>query len=114
MTMILKHRGFQLCMAILLGAAVLMLPRPDGTTFKIVGDIDRSFFQKVSDRFEILSDADSDSRYLYRSRHGRQPSGAVGHYLKQQASSHPNNEIEVVHQDGLSPKAQRFLAYWRC
>jgi hypothetical protein len=54
MTMILRHKGFQLCAAILLGAAVLMLPRPDGTTFKIVGDLDRSFFQAVSDRLKSL------------------------------------------------------------
>jgi sodium-dependent dicarboxylate transporter 2/3/5 len=38
MTMIIKHKGFQLSIAILLGAAILVLPRPDGTTFKIVGD----------------------------------------------------------------------------
>ena len=60
MTLILKHRGFQLCLAIFLGAAILVLPRPDGTTFKIVGDADRTFFQTVSDRFVILSEADSD------------------------------------------------------
>jgi sodium-dependent dicarboxylate transporter 2/3/5 len=55
MTTILKYKGFQLCMAFLLGVAVLILPRPDGTTFKIVGDNDRSFYQTVSDRFTILS-----------------------------------------------------------
>jgi sodium-dependent dicarboxylate transporter 2/3/5 len=73
MTMILKHRGFQLCMAILLGAAILVLPRPDGTTFKIVGDIDRSFFQTVSDRFTILSDSDSNpDAYVVRATEDKQ------------------------------------------
>ena len=59
MTMILKYRGFQLCMAFLLGAVVLALPRPDGSTFKIIGDNDRSFYQTVSDRFTIIPGADS-------------------------------------------------------
>ncbi len=110
MTLILKHRGFQLCLAIFLGAAILVLPRPDGTTFKIVGDADRTFFQTVSDRFVILSEADSDpDAYIVRAtgNHGAEPAGA---YLKQQAYGHSKNQIEVVHQDGLSPKAQRFLA----
>jgi hypothetical protein len=34
----------------------------------------------------------------------------LGAYLKRQAAVHPSNGIDVVHQDGLSPKAQRFLA----
>ena len=110
MTKILKYRGFQLCMAFLLGVAVLILPRPDGTTFKIVGDNDRTFYQTVSDRFTILPDADSDPGvYVVHAKADKQaePTGA---YLKRQAAVHPNNGIEVVHQDGLSPKAQRFLA----
>jgi hypothetical protein len=47
MTMILRHKGFQLSIAILLGAIILVLPRPDGTTFKIVGDLDRSFSKRL-------------------------------------------------------------------
>lgn len=110
MTMILKYRGFQLCMAFLLGAVVLALPRPDGSTFKIIGDIDRSFYQTVSDRFTIIPDADSDPGvYVVHAKADKQAE-PLGAYLRQQASVHPSKGVEVVDQDGLSPKAQRFLA----
>jgi sodium-dependent dicarboxylate transporter 2/3/5 len=110
MTTILKSRSFQLCAALLLGVAVLMLPRPDGTTFKIRGDSDRSFYQAVSDRFKIVPGTDSDPGVYVV--HAEEDNGAepLGAYLQRQAAMHPNSAIEVVHQDGLSPKAQRFLA----
>jgi len=110
MVMLFKHKKFQLFIAFLLGAAILALPRPDGTIFKVTGDADRSFFQAVSDRVEMLPDGDADSAdYMVRAKAGKheQPLGA---YLQQQAIAHANNAIGVAHQDGLSPKAQRFLA----
>jgi sodium-dependent dicarboxylate transporter 2/3/5 len=110
MTTILKYRGFQLCMAFLLGVTVLILPRPDGTTFKIRGDFDRSFYQAISERFTIFPDTDSGSDVYVVHGKADQKAEPLGAYLQQQAAMHPNDAIEVVHQDGLSPKAQRFLA----
>ncbi len=110
MTMIVKSGGFQLFMALLLGAAVLILPRPDGTTFRIQGDVDRSFYRTISDRFTILPNTDSDSGdYVVQAKTDNQ-SGSLGGYLQRQVEAHPEHEIEVVYQDGLSPKAKRFLA----
>ena len=110
MTVIYKNRGFQLCLAFLLGAMVLMLPRPDGTTFKITGDVDRSFHQTISDRFTLLPGSDSDAdAYIIQAKMSAQEE-LPGSYLKQQAALYPSKNIEVTHQDGLSPKAQRFLA----
>jgi sodium-dependent dicarboxylate transporter 2/3/5 len=73
------------------------------------GDIDRSFYQTVSDRFKIFAGTDSD------------PGVYVVHAKEDNKQSHwepicsgrrhaSQSAIEVVHQDGLSPKAQRFLA----
>jgi sodium-dependent dicarboxylate transporter 2/3/5 len=97
-------------MAFLLGAVVLALPRPDGSTFKIIGDIDRSFYQTVSDRFTIIPGADSDPGVYVVHAKADSQAQPLGAYLRQQASVHPSKGVEVVDQDGLSPKAQRFLA----
>ena len=36
--MFIKTKTFQLCFALALGIIVLLLPRPEGTKFKITGD----------------------------------------------------------------------------
>ena len=46
--MLIKTKGFQLILALLLGILVMLLPRPEGTTFSISGDADRTFFQEIS------------------------------------------------------------------
>ncbi|MGD9310804.1 MAG: anion transporter, partial [Desulfosarcina sp.] len=110
MTMIIKSKGFQLCAAFLLGAVVLLLPRPDGTTFKIQGDLDRSFYGTISDRFTISPGSDSDSDVYVVKAIADNQAEPLGAYLQRQAAAHPDQTIDVVYQDGLSPKAQRFLA----
>mgnify|MGYP001146197415 CR=1 FL=1 len=109
MTSILKSRSAQLGMALLLGVFVLMLPRPDGTTFKISGDRDQTFFQTVSDHFSLVPDAGADpDTYLVTTTDTTVSS--AGSFLKAQAATYPNADIQVEYVDGLSPKAKRFLA----
>ena len=108
MTSMLKSRSAQLGLALLLGVVVLMLPRPDGTTFKISGDSDQTFFQTVSDHFTRLPDAGADPG-TYRVT-PRSTAGPAGAFLTEQAAAHPNADIQVEYVDGLSPKAKRFLA----
>ena len=46
--MFLKSKGFQLCLAFSLGVIVLLLPRPEGTKFKITGDINQESLAIIS------------------------------------------------------------------
>ena len=51
MLAIVKSRSLQLCYALLLGAIILILPRPEGTKFKITGDVDQNFLKTISGQF---------------------------------------------------------------
>jgi len=110
MTSIVKSRNFQLCMALLLGAAVLMLPRPEGTKFKVAGDSDRLFYQTISDRFTLVPDTGTvaDS-YIVKTKK-TENSKFSGSFLKEKAGRYQKTDIQVDYVDGLSPKAKRFLA----
>jgi hypothetical protein len=54
--MFLKSKGFQLCLAFSLGVIVLLLPRPEGTRFKITGDVNQEFLQQISQHFTLVSE----------------------------------------------------------
>ncbi len=50
-----KSNGFKLCIGILLGVIVYLLPRPEGTIFEIEGDTNQTLLQKVGEHFTLLS-----------------------------------------------------------
>ena len=54
--MFFKSRWFQLCVAIALGVVVLLLPRPEGTKFKITGEDAREFVLLIDQHFSPVSD----------------------------------------------------------
>ena len=54
--MFLKSKYFQLCLAFGFGIIVLLLPRPEGTKFKISGDMNQEFLQQVAQHFTLSSD----------------------------------------------------------
>jgi sodium-dependent dicarboxylate transporter 2/3/5 len=110
MLAIAKSRNIQLCMAVLLGAAVLMLPRPEGNKFKVTGDVGRLFYQTISSQFTLVQGekADTDS-YIVESN-GTIDSAAAGTFLKDKADTYKDANVRVDYVDGLSPKAKRFLA----
>ncbi|MBW1887436.1 MAG: anion transporter, partial [Deltaproteobacteria bacterium] len=60
--MFLKTKGFKLCLALALGIVVLLLPRPEGTKFRITGDESQTFFQHLSQHFTIVSTAKGYSK----------------------------------------------------
>ena len=83
--MIFKNKWFQLCIAVTLGIVVVLLPRPEGTKFKITGDRDREFFQHVSRYFTLVPSEKENSEYTVEARNpGSQEATAA--FLEKTAS----------------------------
>ena len=86
-----------------------MLPRPEGTKFKISGDPDQSFYKSVSERFTLLPDGVENGEVYTIKANADADKEGLGTYLKEKADS-CQNAVQVDYMDGLSPKAKRFLA----
>ncbi len=108
--MFFKSTWFQLCLAFALGIVVLLLPRPEGTKFKITGDDGRKFFQHIGRHFTLVStDKELAAEYVIEAKDpGSEKS--TGAFLKKKAAELDMAGIKVGYVDGLSPKAKRFLA----
>ncbi|MFH1241263.1 MAG: anion transporter, partial [Pseudomonadota bacterium] len=108
--MFLKTKGFQLCLAFALGIVVMLLPRPDGTKFTISGDTDQRFFQRISPYFTIDS-AGKDPELGYTIK-AKDPGSkeATLEFIEKSAAESKIKGLKVECEDGLSPKAMRFLA----
>lgn len=107
--MIFKNKFVQLAMAILLGVIVLLLPRPEGTRFKVKGDPQQRILQQVGARFELLSQDDKNQVYELQLRDKTQNAGAAK-ALEAAAADLKLAEAEIDYVDGLSPKAKKLLA----
>jgi len=108
--MFLKSKFFQLCLAFSLGIVVLLLPRPEGTKFKITGDINQKLLQQITEHFTLVSEGkDKSEGYTVEAKQpGTETSTAA--YLKKTAGDLNLSGIEIDYINGLSPKAKRFLA----
>jgi len=108
--MFFKSRWFQLCLAISLGVVVLLLPRPEGTKFKITGEDAREFVLLIDQHFTPVSDDKTGAvEYIVKANNpGSQESTAA--FLKEKSVELKLTELEIDYIDGLSPKAKRFLA----
>ncbi len=108
--MFLKSKGFQLCLAFSLGVIVMLLPRPEGTRFKITGDINQEFLQQISRHFTLVSEEkDKIKGYVVEAKNpGAKESTAA--FLEETAKVLNMSGLEVDYVNGLSPKAMRFLA----
>lgn len=109
--MFLKRKGFQLVMAFVLGAMVLVLPRPEGKRFKITGDDVQTFADHINIEFIVVSKTEGVIPAVY-TLEARHPGSleASGAFLKAKAKELKLSGIRVDYVDGLSPKAMRFLA----
>jgi sodium-dependent dicarboxylate transporter 2/3/5 len=109
MTSVFKSKTVLLCTAFLLGAAVLLLPRPGGTKFNISGDPDRFFYKIISDRFELLTDGEmTEGSYTVSAKPGEDAKNLDLFLMKKAAAFQQGVQVDYV--DGLSPTAKRFLA----
>ena len=108
--MFFKSKWFQLCLAFALGVIVLLLPRPEGTQFKITGDADGVLLRSIGADFALVSkDKNPASGYTVRALNPGSAQ-ATRAYLMNTAAESKISKIEVGYVDGLSPVAKRFLA----
>lgn len=108
--MFLKNKGVQLCMALALGVVVLLLPRPEGTKFRITGDNNQTFLQQVGQHFTLVSSEKDDAKgYLVEAKNPGSEASTVA-FLRQKALELKMKGLRVDYFDGLSPLAKRFLA----
>jgi sodium-dependent dicarboxylate transporter 2/3/5 len=108
--MVFRNKIFQLFLAFGVGAVVLLLPRPEGTRFKISGDPGQRLYEQISEQFQLLEQEErSPEEYVIELK---KPSGMEmpGTYLTQTASQLGLSGLEVGFVNGLSPKAKNFLA----
>ena len=54
MLSVTKSKNMQIVFACILGAIILLLPRPEGTRFKISGDNNRLFYETIKDRYSLI------------------------------------------------------------
>ena len=108
--MLFKNKVFQLGFAFALGVVVLLLPRPEGKKFQIVGDPGQAFLMQINQQFTgIASEKKGAKGYVVEAKNPGSPE-ATGTFLQKKAQELKMRELQVVYVDGLSPKAKRFLA----
>ncbi len=110
--MFFKTNEFKLCAALLVGVIVFLLPRPEGTQFKITGDAGRILMQSVSGYFDIVSGTKAKSQTESYIVKAKVPGSleASAKFLTQKTKDLNLEAVKVDYVDGLSPKAKRFLA----
>ncbi len=108
--MVLKSKWFQLGVALALGVFVLLLPRPEGTRFKLSGEGAQVLVQHVNKEFTLIVDSADNSKKIILE--AKDPGGpkATAAFLEDQIADLNLEGVQVDYVDGLSPKAKRFLA----
>ncbi len=112
--MFYKTNGFKLCIALLLGVVVFLLPRPEGTKFKITGDIDQGLALNLAEHFTVVPNDKTNGKshpnsYILKATFPGSFEASTK-YLDQAVKDLNLLKVEVDYVDGLSPKAKRFLA----
>ncbi|MFH1573680.1 MAG: SLC13 family permease, partial [Acidobacteriota bacterium] len=108
--MVFKNKWFQLCLAAVLGLVVLLLPRPEGTKFKVAGDPTQELLRQVGEHFVLVPpEKAAPGTYTLQARNPGTPE-ATAKFLQQKAGEVELKKVEIGYVDGLSPKAKRFLA----
>ena len=107
--MFFKTKQFQLCFAVALGIIIFLLPRPEGTKFKITGDQGRLVLQDVSQQFTLVSAAKEQAKeYIVEAINPKSPE-STAQFLQDKAAQLRLEGVQVDYVNGLSPKAKRFL-----
>lgn len=107
--MFLKSKGFQLGIAVLLGIIIFLLPRPEGTKFKVTGDTDKVLFNSLSQYFKITDEKEAEKSYILEAIKPGSPEASQA-VIADKALELNLKKVDVDYVDGLSPKAKRFLA----
>lgn len=106
----MKSRGVQLGLALVLGLIVFLLPRPEGTQFKISGDHQLTLYQNINQYFRLISDGKGrpDTYFIEAIDPGSLQANTA--FLRDKIAEFKLLAIRVDYVDGLSPKAKRFLS----
>ncbi|MCK5835778.1 MAG: DASS family sodium-coupled anion symporter [Desulfobacula sp.] len=110
--MFYKTNGFKLCAALVVGIIVFLLPRPEGTQFKITGDDDQILAQNMNEYFDVVPVTTAKRQtesYIIKAKSPGALEASVK-FLTQKTKDLNLEEANVDYVDGLSPKAKRFLA----
>jgi len=105
--MIFKSSGFKLAVAVLIGVIVFILPRPEGTKFKLSGTGADQLSQSVAQYFSTQETAPGKPVILTAKAPGTEQAQAK--YLVNQAEKLGLSDVNVDYVDGLNPRAKRFL-----
>ena len=105
-----RTNGFKLCVALFLGVIVFLLPRPEGTQFKITNDINQAVLQGVSSHFKVVPPGKKETGFYILKANTPGSLEASVKYLSQRVVDLNLDSVQVDYVDGLSPKAKRFLA----
>ncbi len=106
--MIFKSSGFKLAVAALIGVILFILPRPEGTKFKLSGTGADQLGQSVSTYFS-MQHTDSENSVILTAKAPGTAQARV-QYLTEQAQAMGLSQVGVDYVDGMSPKAKRFLS----
>jgi sodium-dependent dicarboxylate transporter 2/3/5 len=108
--MFFKTRQFQLCLAFAFGIIVLLLPRPEGTKFKLTGDTNRLLWQNISPHFTLVFTKKEQAEEYIVEAINPKSSESTAQFLRNKAARLKIDGLQVDYINGLSPKAKRFLA----
>ena len=106
--MLFKTKGFKLIIALMLGALVFVLPRPEGTQFRISGNGAQDLAARVGDHFTRADNPNPQKGGYILTAKAPGSHEATARFLDEQAAS-LGLQVRVDYVDGLSPTAKRFL-----
>ena len=108
--MLFGNKFVQLAMALGIGLLVMLLPRPEGTVFEVIGDPEARIMELVKDDFSPhQSNLRQSEGYLVKALSPQAAQQAVER-LKAAAADLGMSKVQVEYVDGMSPTAKRFLA----
>lgn len=110
MLTLVKSKNVQILFALLLGAFVLIVPRPEGNRFKITGDSAKEFYETIRDQFSLVTSAKPDDGTYVVETVDKGSVQSFGTLLHDKALASGKGDIQIDYLNGLSPKAMRFLA----
>ena len=78
--MLLKNKLVQLCIAIGLGILVMLLPRPEGKLFEVVGDPEEKILSQVGENFsKVVLEGQKSEGYVLQAIAPGTPQATASH-----------------------------------